>query len=111
MDIQRFDLPDGQWADLHRRPSHGQLKVIEKMTRKAIADEEWLSTQDALVITLVDKWLVRDSDGRDLPLSREGINEAPHQVIHLLAEELNKVTEASQAPNPQAPEKPRPKRG
>lgn len=105
MDIERFDMPDGQWADIHRRPTHGQMKQIEKFTRKAIADEEWLSTQDALVLTLVDKWSF------DKPVSREAIDEMPHAIIALISDELNKVVEASQTPSPPDREKPRRKSG
>lgn len=94
MDITRFALPDGQWADIHRRPSHGQMKQITKWTQAAIDSQEWLDTEDALLLTLVDSWHVVDADGKDIPLKRESLDGVPQEIITRLSDELQVVTDA-----------------
>lgn len=95
MDIQRFDLPDGAWADIHRRPSHGQVKAVMRAYREHADDGSVMDIQTISVLTLTDKWLVKDGDGREIPLSREGVESAPQEVVNALWNELTTVLEGA----------------
>lgn len=95
MSIEHFDLPDGQSAEIQRRPSHGQMKEIERLTRKAIADDLALQVEDALVLTLVTEWNVHDNEGNPLPLKRESLDRVPQDTMSLLTDELQGVTSAT----------------
>lgn len=93
MDIARFTLPGDQWADLHRRPTHGQMRQIAKWTQAAVDSGDYLGVEDALILTLIDSWSVQGSDGKPLPLRRESLDDLPQDVSSRLADELQAITD------------------
>jgi len=100
LDIRPFDLPDAadgtkQSIRLHYRPSHGQVKLIEKLTRKAVADESYLSGEDALIAALADGWTIKDDAG-EIPFGTANIDRIEHAVSSLIRDECLRITEATQ---------------
>ncbi len=86
MDIKRFELPDGPWADIHHRFTHGQAKAITSGWMAAMTDNDPLEAQTVVVRQMVDKWLVYDESKVGIPFP-ESIDAAPQDVIQLLFEE------------------------
>lgn len=99
MDIQPFTLPGGFTAHIHRKPTHGQVRRVEELTRKALGNDDPMGTEDALILTLVDHWDLTDERKAALPLSREGIEQVPQEVIAALSDELLLVTQAVRPEN------------
>lgn len=99
MDIQPFALPGGLSARIHRRPTHGQLRRVEELTRRALGAEDPIGTEDALVLTLVDSWDVLDDKGAVVRLDREGLEQVPQDVLAALADELLVVAESVRPAN------------
>lgn len=94
MDIQPFELPGGRTARIHRRPSHGQIRRVEELTRRALGAEDNIGTEDALVLTLVDSWDVTDESGAAVRLDRNGLEQVPQDVMAALADELLIIAES-----------------
>jgi len=95
MQIIRLELRDEQWAEAHSRPSHGQMKAFYKAFRDK-QDAEMMGTQDDLILILCTKWDVKDEDGVSLPLSREGIDKAPQDIVTELTDKLSEFLDTEQ---------------
>lgn len=92
MDIQRIELKGGAWAMAHARPSHGQLKSIYKQAQANIkADRAEESLADSILV-LVTEWHVPDGNGGSLTLNRQGINDAPNDIIQELSDAIERLT-------------------
>jgi hypothetical protein len=84
----RAELPNGQWADLRERLTHGQDKEIRRALVKAQMDPEYADAElnaVALKIFLID-WNVNDLEGNRIPITDgDAIDRAPSEVVDLLA--------------------------
>ncbi len=82
MATERFELPDGQWADIRISPKHRQNLAIlaagERATSERITYSEWASV---IGRQLTESWFVRDEDGTLLDLDDEGWGDADPVVI------------------------------
>ena len=96
MQVVNIPLRDGQSADAHSRPSHGQLKKFYKAFRNK-PDAEMMDTQGDLILILCEKWDVRDGDGAQLPLSRDGIDKAPQDIVTELTDKLSEFLDTEKA--------------
>jgi hypothetical protein len=106
MSTDRFTLPESkvpcvtcglttQWADLFRRPSHGQMKEHERFTRKAINDDSALSVEDGMVHVFVNDWHVLDAAGNEIPRKMERMGDVPQDTLSVLIEEIAAITTAT----------------
>jgi hypothetical protein len=95
MQIVKIDLKDGQWARAHSRPSHGQMKQFFK-TFRGKSEDEAMESQADLILLLCVEWEVKGEDGALLPLTPEGVDETPQDIVTELTEKLGEyVTLAS----------------
>ena len=60
----RIELPDGQWAEVRERISHGARKQVIRTVR----DEDDLEAMSAITMAYVTAWEVKDIDGVPIPL-------------------------------------------
>ena len=97
MQVVRVDLRDEQWAEAHSRPSHGQMKRFYKAFRDK-PDAEMMDTQDDLILILCIKWNVKDEDGVSLPLTKEGVDKAPQDVVTQLTDKLSEFLDMEKTP-------------
>lgn len=101
MQIEDFAIPvePPATARIHRRPSHGQVKAIMRTYRRVYADgTEPGSEMDVItdtILTMTESWTVKDEKGKSIPLSREGVEEAPNDAVNALYVELSKVLEGA----------------
>lgn len=93
-DVREFRLSNGETADIHRRPSHGQMRQVVRWTQTAVDTGDLLSTEDALVMSLVERWTVTDGDGHPVPLKREHLDDVPQSAMSELAEELQLIADS-----------------
>lgn len=105
MTVERITLPNGQWADLTKRPSHGATKRIRRAFGRT-ADEDLANRTDAtvdleteIVGAMLVAWNVTDAAGVALEPTDEGILGAPGDVIDELYLEACRVY-AETKPNP-----------
>jgi hypothetical protein len=95
MSVERLDLPDGQWADIERRPTHGTMRRISKDTGR-LGRTDPLAGEDVIVANLVTDWLVRDSEGSEVPLAkREAWDRIPQETFSLVSDECLSIVEAA----------------
>ena len=100
MAVERFDLPDDQWAELDYRPTHGLIRKIGRETARAGRDDP-LAGEDIIVLNLVREWSVKDDTGESVPLKRDSFDRIPQTTFSLLAEECLRIVESAY-PNPRA---------
>ena len=82
----RVDLPDGQWAELRERITHGQDKDIRRAFRRAKDDPELAPDfETVLVRTFVRDWHVNDPEGNPIPVGdADAMDRAPDNVVDTL---------------------------
>ena len=92
MNVETWHLPDGkQSVDIHRRPSHGQVREMERLIWKARdSDTPGMSAEDAAVQVLVEGW---DLEG-GIPFKRESYDEVPADTWALIRDELQSVVDS-----------------
>ena len=68
MSVERLFLPDDQWADIERRPTHGVIRRIGKETER-LGRTDPLAGEDVIIGNLVKDWSIKDENGdaRALP--------------------------------------------
>jgi hypothetical protein len=84
MSVERFDLGDGNWADIRNDGLHKTVYQVDM----ALARSKWafengktIPDQDAaIILAMVPEWHVVH-DGQEVPLSAEGIDNAPGKLI------------------------------
>lgn len=96
MQVEKIDLKDGQWAKAHTRPSHGQMKAFYRAYRGK-SEDELMETQSDLILILCDEWQVKGPDGANLPLNKEGIDNAPQDIVTELTDKLSEFLGGSKA--------------
>ena len=107
--VETFKLPDSikpcatcgkheQWADLHRRPSHAQMKEHERFTRKALSDDSSLGVEDGMIHVFCESWHVLDTDGNEIPCKMDRLGDVPQDTLTLVVEEITAIT-ATTRPN------------
>lgn len=94
MATERLDLPDEQWADIERRPSHGTIRKISRDTERK-SRQDPLAGEDVLVSNLVKDWHVLDEDGNTVPLRSDSYDRVPQDILSLIADECLAVLEAA----------------
>ena len=92
MNVEKWNLPDGkQSVDIHRRPSHGQVREMERLIWKARdSDTPGMSSEEAAVQVLVESW---DLEG-GIPFKRESYGDVPADTWALLRDELQTVVDS-----------------
>jgi hypothetical protein len=101
MAIERLELPDGQWADIEHRPTHGTIRKIGKETDR-LGRSDPLAGEDVIVGNLVREWYVKDGDGSEVALDkRDTWDRIPQDTFSLISDECLTVVESSY-PNRQA---------
>ena len=88
MQVERVTLRDGQWAMAHTRPSHAQMKAFYKSFRGK-AEDELMETQADIILLLCTEWQVKGENGANLPLNKEGIDNAPQDIVTELTDILS----------------------
>ena len=94
MAVQRFELPDGQWADIERRPTHGVIRKIGKESER-LGRNDPLAGEDVIIMQLIKEWNIHDGDGNEVPLRREDFDRIPQDTFSQLSEECLTVVEAA----------------
>jgi hypothetical protein len=98
----RVDLPDGSWAELRERPTHGQVNVVRRaLLRAGVEAEEAATVAQAYVACYVSAWSVKNSEGNEVPLER--IEDAPDDVVQAFAAEAKKLYTAKPDPKGSRP--------
>ena len=87
-------LRDGKFtAKAHSRPSHGQTKKISRDLRTRLKEENIEELLVDNILTLCTDWDVTDEEDRPIPFSREGIGEAPDDIVTELSDRLQKFVQ------------------
>jgi hypothetical protein len=100
----RIDLPDGQWADIADLVTHGREKAIARAGLAAREDiTKAADIPTAIVSAFLLAWLVRGEDGQDLPITLEGIDGAPDELVLPVLNAIRDLrNKGNPAPNPKA---------
>lgn len=77
MAIERLELPEDQWADIERRPTHGIMRKIARETQRAQRTSDPLEAEDKLVLNLVKAWNVTDDQGASLDFILKDFDRVP----------------------------------
>jgi hypothetical protein len=81
----RLDLPDGSWAELRERPTHGQVTLVRKALLRAGDEiEAAADVAVAYVQAYVSAWSVKNGEGNEIPLDQP--ESAPDDVVQAIAE-------------------------
>jgi hypothetical protein len=89
--IMRIELPDGQWADLRDRITHGQVKDVIRAIR--VDDLEFMAV---VTRTFVRDWYVLDTDGATIPVdAADGFDRLPSDVASAIYNEVLPVWRAA----------------
>jgi len=94
MAVERLFLPDDQWADIERRPTHGVIRKIGKESDR-LGRSDPLAGEDVIILNLVKEWSIRGEDGNDIPFKRESFDLIPQDVFSQIAAECLTVVEAA----------------
>ena len=92
MSVERLELPDGQWADIEYRPTHGVIRKIGKDTDR-VSRNDPLAGEDVLISNLVKDWHVVDEKGESVALKREDYDRIPQDVFSLITDECMGIVE------------------
>ena len=95
MSVERLDLPDDQWIDVERRPTHGMIRKIARETQRLAKGPDPLEAEDALVLNLVTAWDVRDEAGGTLMLKKGDFDRVPQDVWSRVVDECTSVLESA----------------
>ena len=93
MQIVTVELSDGQSAMAHSRPTHGQMKAIFKAYKKRSRDDDQEDVIEDVIMILCTSWVVKADDGSPIPFTKEGIGQAPNDIITELSDALTKFTD------------------
>ena len=89
MQVERLELKDGQWVKAHTRPSVKQMQALTRSVRRNTDTEDGgLAVLIETVLLLCEEWQVKGADGANLPLTREGIEEAPFDMLQEVSDKL-----------------------
>lgn len=102
----RLELPDGQWAELRERISHGSDKRIKLAHRRGRDDDAAaLEIDDILVREFVTAWHVLDIDGTPVPLAdADATDRAREDVIDTIALRAAEMYVEATVPNAPTPD-------
>lgn len=79
-------LQDGKFtARVHSRPSGGQVQEITRDTRKRVKEDNMSEVLFDNLLTLCEGWDVTDEDGSPIPWGREGLRNAPFDILDELS--------------------------
>jgi len=96
--IERTELdlrPEGQWVDIHRSPTVGQLTQFESLTRAgARGDAPGVASDRAGVRTFVADWHVLDADGAPIPFAAGEFDRLPVATWSLIVDEVSAMLDA-----------------
>lgn len=96
MSIERIDLPDGQWVDVHTVPTDDQMRDIERGVRRAATtDAPDSAIVEACILVLVAAWHVTGSDGSEAGLRRGAMGQVPRVTLSLINDHLQAVIAAT----------------
>lgn len=92
MNVEKWTLPDGkQTVDMHRRPSHGQVREMERLLWKAQASETpGMLAEEAAFRVLVEGW---DLEG-GIPFKLDAYEHVPADTWRIIKEELQKILDS-----------------
>lgn len=89
MQVERIDLSGGQWVKAHTRPTVNQMDALDRATKaNSMRGQSSLETLKDIVLILCTEWQVRGEDGANLPLSKDGIGDAPWDTVQELSDAL-----------------------
>jgi len=94
MAIERIELPDEQWADIERRPTHGIIRKIGKESER-LGRTDPLAGEDVIISHLVKEWNVLDEDGNSVPLKRDQYDRIPQEIFSMISDECLAVVESA----------------
>jgi len=92
-DVKRFELPDGDWYELYRRPSTKRVKAILRARRDLDGTPQQDDVLDVTILQMTARWRMT-LDGRELPLDREGIADLPFDVSLAIVNEAATIFDA-----------------
>ena len=95
----RIDLPDGQWAELRDRITHGAAKAVVRATR-----QDDLETMAAVTRAYVKAWEVRDPDGVPIGVDApDAFDRLPSDVAQDIYEKVLLLWKAARDTSPTPP--------
>jgi hypothetical protein len=94
MAVERLELPDGQWADIERRPTHGTIRRIGKETDR-LGRTDPLAGEDVIIGNLVKDWHIMDEKGDSVPFKREDFDRIPQDVFSQISDECLTIVESA----------------
>lgn len=89
----RIDFEDGSWAQLETEPTHAQFKAITK-AYTAMAEGDAGASMEVMteaVVALLIEWTVKDKAGHELPVTKEGVENARQKFITPLFTEAVRI--------------------
>lgn len=94
MSVERLILPDDQWADIERRPTHGVIRRIGKETER-LGRTDPLAGEDVIIGNLVKDWSIKDENGEPVPFQRDAFDRIPQDVFSQISDECLSVVESA----------------
>ena len=82
MNIQKFPLSDEQSVNVHTRPTFKQMRALNTARRELAEDEVVIE----MLLIFCTEWEIKGEDGTMLPLSKEGIDACPWDVLQEVGE-------------------------
>jgi len=89
-ELHRVDLGDGEWVDVKRFLSLGDLTDIEDQTGGSIATGN-LATGKAILGTVIRAWSFTNGSNQPVPVTPEMINHLSGETAGILLAEVNKL--------------------
>lgn len=102
----RIDLPDGQWAELRDRITHGDAKTLKAAWRTARQNDDQaliVGFDTLLMQTYVTAWHVLAIDGKEMPLEPAAFDLLPEETADPIAEAAANQWAGAQVPNVPTP--------
>jgi hypothetical protein len=85
-EVDRIDL-DGEWVDLKRRMSYGD---IDKLSANELKDLQKGGTSIPLLVLNIKAWSFLDREGNPAPVNRKNIEMLNLPLVTRLLEEITK---------------------
>jgi hypothetical protein len=102
----RIELPDGQWADLRDRITHGQDKEIRRARiRSGSSPAEEIGEAETVALRIfVKAWHILDTNGDVLPLEApDAIDRMPSDLADALLGPIADALQRATVPNAPSP--------
>jgi hypothetical protein len=100
-ELHRIDLGDGEWVDVKRRLSYGDLAAMDAAAGPGVMGQGNIATGVALLGGVVRAWSFQE-DGEPVPVTPENLDRLSPQTAGIILTEVNRLnpvrTEEERAP-------------